>query len=400
MRWLTGLAAALLLVGCTRESPIQAKTEPEKPVLARGEVEMTEAAQREAGLEVRAAAPAAFGRALRAEGRITMNEERTWRSAAIAEGRILRVAARVGDRVKEGQVLAGMHSHDIHESRAVYRNVKIAVASRAAAVDYARRARDRAKRLYDLKAGSLADLDHAESVLKNAQAELETAQSEERRARVHLVEFLQVSLDDHPEEDSAHEEDMIPIKAPHDGVIVSREASVGAVVHPGTPLFTISDLGTLWMIAQFAEEHLPHLRTGMAARVFEPAYPDVAFPGRITRIGEEFDAATRTAKVRIELENRSGRLKPEMYATVEVAAGAAGGSLAVPADAVQDVNGQTVVFVRKSGTRFETRAVRPGRRSGETLEILSGLAPGDQVVTRGAFRVKSQLLLHTFGGQP
>lgn len=398
MRSLMALAA-LLLAGCTRENPIQAKTEPEKPALARGEVEMTEAAQREAGLEVRAAAPAAFGRALRAEGRLTMNEERTWRSAAIAEGRILRVTAKLGDRVKEDQVLAGMHSHDIHESRAEYRNVKIAVANRTAAVDYARRARDRAKRLHDLKAGSLADLEHAESLLKNAQAALETAQSDERRARVHLVEFLQVSLDDHPEEDSAHEEDMIPIKAPHDGVVVSREASVGAVVHPGTPLFTISDLGTLWMIAQFAEEHLPQLRAGMAARVFEPAYPDVAFPGRITRIGEEFDPATRTAKVRIELENRSGRLKPEMYATVEVATGAAGGSLAVPADALQDVNGQTVVFVRKSGTRFETRAVRPGRRSGEMQEILSGLAAGDPVVTRGAFRVKSQLLLHTSGGQ-
>lgn len=399
MRSLTALAG-LLLAGCARENPIQAKAEPEKPALARGDVEMPEAAQREAGLEVRAAAPAAFGSALRAEGRITMNEERTWRAAAIAEGRILRIAAKLGDRVKEGQVLAGMHSHDIHESRAAFRNVKIAVANKTAALDYARRARDRAKRLFDLKAGSLADLDLAESVLKNAQAELETAQSEERRARVHLVEFLQVSLDDHPEEDSAHEEDMIPIKAPHDGVIVSREANIGAVVHPGTALFTISDLGTLWMIAQFAEEHLPHLRAGMAARVFEPAYPDVAFPGRLSRIGEEFDPATRTAKARIELENRSGRLKPEMYATVEIATRAAGGSLAVPADALQDVNGQTVVFVRKSGTRFEMRAVRPGRRSGETMEILGGLAAGDQVVTRGAFRVKSQLLLGTLGGEP
>ena len=399
MRCLLVLLAALLLGGCGRENPIQARSEPEKPALARGEVEMSEAAQREAGIEVQAAAAMTLARTIRAEGRITMNEERTWRAAAIAEGRILRVAAKLGDRVKEGQVLAGMHSHDIHESRAEYRNVKIAVANKTAAVDYARRARDRARRLYDLKAGSLADLEHAESVLKTAQAELETAQSEERRARVHLVEFLQVSLDDHPEEDSEHEEDLIPIKAPHDGVIVAREANVGAVVHPGAALFTIADLGAVWMIAQFAEEHLPYLRPGMAARVFESAYPGRTFPGRITRIGEEFDPATRTAKARIELENREARLKPEMYATVEIEAGAAATAVGVPADALQDVNGQVVVFVRKSPARFEARPVRPGRRSGEAMEILSGLAAGEQVVTRGAFRVKSQLLLSSLGGE-
>jgi cobalt-zinc-cadmium efflux system membrane fusion protein len=393
------LLAVLWLSGCARETPVQAKPEPEKAAPARGEVEMSEAAQKEARIAVRPAAALQLARTVRAEGRITMNEERTWRAAAIVEGRLLRVAARLGDRVKEGQVLAGMHSHDIHESRAVYRNTRIAVANKTGAVEYARRARDRARRLYELKAGSLADLEHAETALRNAQAELETALSEERRARVHLVEYLQVSLEDHPEEDTEHEEDLIPIKAPRDGVVVAREASVGMVVHPGTPLFTVSDLSTVWMMAQFPAEHLPFLRVGLAARVFEPAHPETVFAGRVTRIGEEFDAATRTATARIELPNRGGRLKPEMYAAVEVDAGPAAAVVGVPADALQDVNGQTVVFVRRSATRFETRPVRAGRRSGEMVEILSGLAAGEPVVAEGAFRVKSQLLLSSLGGE-
>ncbi|MBX9600857.1 MAG: efflux RND transporter periplasmic adaptor subunit [Bryobacteraceae bacterium] len=393
--WICGIA----LLGCARQAPVEAGSEPSKEASSASEVRVEEKVQREIGLQTQTVERRRVTEAIRAEGRITMNEERTWRVGAVTEARVRRVHVNAGDRVQAGKVLAGMHSHDIHESRAQYRKAAAELEHRRSALETAQRARDRARRLYELKAGSLADVEHTEAMVRAAQSDLSAANADVNRSRLHLVEFLQVPLEEHPEHnpgDSDHEEDLIPVKSPAAGTIVSREVSVGSVVTAGAPMFTVSDLSTVWMLAQVNEQHLSKLRVGTAVRVSVQAYPEQKFTGRITRLGDEFDAATRTVRARIELANREAKLKPEMYATALIEAGGAGAALLLTPDAsIQDLNGQPVVFVQKSGTVFEVQPVKTGRRHEGWTEIEQGLAEGARVVTKGAFQLKSQLLIRT-----
>jgi cobalt-zinc-cadmium efflux system membrane fusion protein len=297
--------------------------------------------------------------------------------------------------VQKDQVLAGMHSHEIHEGRAQYRKATSELTRLKTAVSYAQRHRDRAKRLYDLKAGSLEQVEHADAELSNSQAAVINAETEVERTRKHLTEFLQVSLDDHDEHrdgDTEHDGDLIPVKAPATGILLTRHVTPGSVASTGEELFTIADLSTVWMIAALSEEHLGKIRLGMNAKVTVQAYPDQTFNGRITKLGDQLDPQTRTVPVRIELANAGGKLKPEMYATVEIAAGPSGQGLFIPQAAIQQVEGKSVVFVRKSADRFEPRPIQTGVTMDAHIEVTQGLKPGEQIVTVGSFTLKSHLM--------
>jgi RND family efflux transporter MFP subunit len=149
------------------------------------------------------------------------------------------------------------------------------------------------------------------------------------------------------------------------------------------------------MIAQVGEEDLSRVRPGMPARVTVQAYPNRFFPGKVARLGEQLDPATRTLQVRVDLPNAAGLLKPEMYASAELAAGGGAPGLFVPETALQDVSGRQMIFVRRSATVYAPRVVRTGRRANGQVEILDGLAEGEQVAVAGAFVLKSQLLKAT-----
>lgn len=394
------LAAAFTWLGCSRPEPpgavAQAKVQPRSARF----VTLTPEAQREAGIAIERIQPTSAPLGLEASGRITVNENRTWRVGAVTEGRIIRVYVAVGDQVEQGQVLARMHSHDIHESRAEYRKAVAELARLRAVEAYARRARDRARRLYELKAGSLEQAEHAETELRNAQAAVANAEADLDRVRKHLVEFLQIPVEGPEEPAGSHaerEEDLIPIKAPASGTVLVRNVTAGAVVNPSADLFVISDLSSLWMIAAVAEEHLPKLTEGMSVRVSVQAYPGRWFHGRIARIGEELDPTTRTVKVRVELPNPAGALKPEMYARAEILLGRSEPALFVPQEAVQEIEGQPAVFVQTAPDRFEPRTVRTGRTLDGTVELASGLRAGEAVVIRGSYILKSELFKAALG---
>ena len=149
------------------------------------------------------------------------------------------------------------------------------------------------------------------------------------------------------------------------------------------------------MLAAVPEENLGRIRSGMPAQVFVRAFEDRAFSGRLTRIGDQLDPATRTVQARILLANPRGELKPEMYATAEITAGGTGEALYVPQESLQEMNGHSIVFVASAPDKFLARAVETGPRAGGSVAILSGLSPGDNVVTRGAFLLKSEMLKST-----
>lgn len=157
-------------------------------------------------------------------------------------------------------------------------------------------------------------------------------------------------------------------------------------------MFEISDLSRLWVMAEVNEESLASVKTGMPAKVYVQAYGDQAFPGRVGRIGDKLDPATRTVPVRVDVGNPAGRLKPEMYATIELETGRSAPSLFVPNEAFQELRGRQVVFVRTNDSRFEARPVQAGAAALDGHLITSGLKAGEQVVTRGSFILKSEFL--------
>ncbi len=331
---------------------------------------------------------------LRAPGRVTLNENQSWRVGAVTDGRVVRVMVNVGDQVKRGQVLARMHSHDIHESRALYRKAATELSRLKSAEGYSVRQRDRARRLYEIKAGSLEQVEHTETALRNLQSEIFNAQIEVERTRSHLVEFLGIPADEAEHLAGEHEEDddLIPIKSPADGVLLQRGVTAGTVTQPGADAFVVTDMSVLWMMVAVPEDHLKDVRPGMPVRVTVHAYPKRGFPGRVTRIGEELDETTRTVKVRVDLPNAAGLLKPEMYATAELSLGATQPALFVKETAIQEIKGRNVVFVRKASGLFEARTIELGRPLDGMREVLSGLRPGECVATKGSFILKSQLM--------
>jgi len=377
------LLGLLLAVGCTKEAPKpEAAKSGEKKTP--GEVKLEPAMVKSANIVSVAVESRTQALVLQVNGRLTANEDRTWHVDSFTEGRILKLFANVGDRVTAGQLVAQMHSHEVHESRSEYQRAKTDLAKLQSQRSYAVRTRDRMKRLLELKAASVEQAEHAESQWRDAEAAVKNAQIELERTRVHLVGFLDVPAED-------DEEDAVPIKTRNAGTVIKRETSVGAVVKAADGVYVVSDLTSVWMIAALPEDQLGKVRVGMNAQVKVQAYPDEVFAGKIVRLGDQLDVETRTVPVRITLGNQGQKLRPEMYAVAEIGAGGVTNAIVMPQAALQDFNGQAVVFVDLGDGKYVVRPVRTGRVQGASVEVLEGLVAGDRVVSRGAYVLKSQM---------
>jgi membrane fusion protein, heavy metal efflux system len=331
-----------------------------------------------------------------APGKLVTNEDRTWRVGAIAPGKIDEVLAKVGDFVRAGQVLARIHSHDVHEARAAYREATVELDRARSAVAYAKQRRDRAKRLLELKAGSRQDLESAENGLVDAEAAVSTAIAEVRKERIHLTDVLHVPVeavtDTEPKAQRPTDSEDIPVYAPASALVFERRATVGSVVGAGDVLFSLTDTSSLWMIAAANETDLSALRPGQRAEIRVRAYAGRLFPGRILKLGEELDPATRTLEVRILVPNPQGLLKPEMYASAAIQQPGRRTAIFLPDSAIQDIDGMPAVFVQRTGTQFEARSIKTGQHANGETEISEGVHPGELVVLKGAFLLKSELL--------
>jgi multidrug efflux pump subunit AcrA (membrane-fusion protein) len=149
------------------------------------------------------------------------------------------------------------------------------------------------------------------------------------------------------------------------------------------------------MLASVRQDSLGKLRVGQTAMVTLTGLGDDTFEGKITNLGQELDPTTRVMSVRIVLNNRGQRLRPEMLANADIPVGQATAALLIPSDAVQQIDGQDVVFVRTAPDRFTVRAVRVGMTANSKTPVLEGLEAGEQVVVRGSFVLKSHLLRST-----
>jgi len=187
------------------------------------------------------------------------------------------------------------------------------------------------------------------------------------------------------------------IAAPFSGVVTKVEVAPGAVVSSDTELFTVADLSQVWVQAEVYEKDLGRIRVGQAARVIVDTYPEQPFTGKVTYIADVLDPQTRTAKVRCELPNRDLRLKLDMFATVQLPTTFSRRALAVPTEAIQQVEGRNVVFVRLAPTRFQAREITAGKAVNGLTEVLHGLREGEPIAAQGAFHLKSMV---AGGGNP
>jgi membrane fusion protein, heavy metal efflux system len=402
------MALLAAMPGCSGDKSSPPVAEAAKPAAEPGaasnprEVVLTPAGRKMADITVMKVVSRPVSERLSTTARLAMNENNTWHLGSVTAGRVIYVYAKVGDVVKKGNVLARIHSHDIHESRAEYRKAKGEVTRLRAQGEYAARQRDRARRLFELKAGSQQQVESAEAELRNVQTSLQMAEIDLVRTTQHLEDFLGVPAEDpHDRSPDAPEEEtgLVPVRAPADGIVIERSVTPGTVVDASAKMFTLSDLSTVWAILSVNEEYLSRLRNGLPATVFVQAFPNQPFRGRISWIGEELDPATRTVQVRVALDNRAGKLKPEMYANAEIEIGGQAAGLFVPQEALQEVNGETVVFVQTAQDRFEVRAVQAGRPLEDLVEIRNGLSGGESVAVHGSFVLKSQLLRATLAGE-
>jgi Cu(I)/Ag(I) efflux system membrane fusion protein len=181
----------------------------------------------------------------------------------------------------------------------------------------------------------------------------------------------------------------MPVRSPVAGTVIRKDAVEGAYVQPGSILYTVADLSTVWVVAEVSESDVRRVRVGQAARLELPAYPGQTFVGKVSFVYPMLDAQTRTLRLRVELRNPKQLLRPGMYGTILLELPASEG-LVVPSEAVVDTGEVQYVFVAKPGGRFEPRQVKVGARADGRAEILDGLRADEVVVTTANFLIDSE----------
>jgi len=381
-------AATVVLVGwLAGRRPAPAPVEA-APALPAGTVALTEAAIREGGVRVEAASSENVQDAIEAPGVLALDERRTARIGSQVEGKVLEVFVEIGDRTAAGRELAHMISPVVHDAWAAYRK---AVSERRRAetdLKLAVQNDERAQRLLKEKAASQQEVQRAAADRVAAEEGLSIVRTEVRRAEEEM-EHLGITNAEDPSGESGEQ---IPVRAPLAGVVLEKLITEGSAVTPGMPLFVVSDLSSLWALAEVDETALPHVQTGQPVRVQVAAYPGEAFAGTIAWVADMVNPKTRRVTVRCAVPNPGSRLKPDMYATVALGQGAPHAVVVLPSAAVQDIDGKPVVFVEVGQRRFATRGVDVGPERDGRIEVRSGLRAGERVAVAGAFLLKSELL--------
>jgi len=189
----------------------------------------------------------------------------------------------------------------------------------------------------------------------------------------------------------------LEIKASIDGVIIDRKATTGELVDKAKEIYTISDPTQLWATAEVKERDIAAVKVGQDATFAALAYPEEKFHGKVLLIGNQVEAGSRTVEVRIGVDNADGRLKPGMFADIEIVTTILENVLLVPDGALQTDGEEQILFVALDGNRFEKRTVKLGVEQTGRVQILGGVKAGESVVTDGSFILKSEMLKGQLG---
>jgi len=375
---LFGLAASFLVActgGCEKSQAASLKAGQIPP----GEVWLTPAQVAEAKIEVQAVDEQDVDDTIVTSGTVTLDDLRTGHVFSPVTGRVVKISAQVGDRVKKGDTLAVFESPDIGSAVS---DVHKAEADLIAATHELKRKQD----LYAQQAASQADVEQAEDAQRNAKAELERARQKQFLLHVGNVDVVTQTYS---------------LPSPIDGEVLLRNINPGIEVQGqysggNTPeLFTIGELDRVWVLGDIYEIDLGRVHVGATALVTVVAYPGKVFKGTVDWISGSLDPNTRTAKVRCTFDNPDRLLRPMMYSTVQISVDQRK-ALAIPATALQRLGEYKVVFIEKSESegkvRFERVPVDVDERDTTSwLEVKHGLERGQKVVSKGGDTLLTKL---------
>ena len=313
---------------------------------------------------------------LQATGKIQAHQFRKAIVSYPFPARIAQIHVRPGDWVNPGQPLVTLQSEAVGEAKAEYFKT-------LADYELAINNHEREKRLYDRGAGAGKNLQAAEAELKVADAARNAAEK-----KLHILGFTEEQV---RAAETVHEiNPLITLFAPIAGNIVENRAVIGGMVDQTTEILTILDPRLLCVDADIYERDISKVRLGQRVDVSVPAFPELTFKGTLKYVGDVLREETRTVTVRTEVENENRRLKPGMFASLNIVLEERSRALVVPAGAVLDDGAERIVFVRR-GDEFLRRVVVTKAKVDGYLEIVSGVAEGEDVVTKGSFQLKSKL---------
>ncbi len=363
-------------------------------------VEISPKSQKEVGIAVESAAFRNLADTLSATGTVREDPVRVAHIRPLARGLIEKAYVRLGDRVSAGDPLVEYDNIELGLAIGEYFTAQAELQRSLTDLEVKKTILERAKEM--LKVGAIARTayDLREAEYRDAEAKTAGARATVAKIAEQIYRFGWTDQDLQnlsAKHGSGHSISHSVLKAPFSGIITNYHASVGEVVEPSTELLAITDMSSLWVLADVFEKDLSHVQNGKAVQVRVASYPGRVFHGRITYVADTIEPKTRTAKVRCEVENKSGLLKLEMFATVEIPVERSSSVLAVPDSSIQQIEGKLVVFVRTSEREFQKREVQTGIAGGGYIEIRSGLKAGELVVNQGSFVVKSAFLRDLIG---
>ena len=306
-------------------------------------------------------------------------------------GRIANIAVKMGDRVAKNQPVAKMEDNDIKEqvnqAQANLEVNKANVTARESDLKAAEMALNRQKSLF-ANGGltSKANLDDADAKYNSAVAAVTVAKAQLQQTQGRVDE-LKVTLGN------------TNIVSPVDGFVSRRNLDQGAFAGTNTPLISVVDISTVRLVANLIEKDFRRVQQGAQAVVEVDAFPGEKFTGEVSRVAPVFDAATRTAAMEIEVPNPGFRLKPGMYARVQLTVDRRDNALTLPRNAVVDIEGKHGVFT-VDGQTARFKEVRTGLQDPERVEVIDGLDEGQKVVTTGALALRDGDKITLVGQNP
>lgn len=290
--------------------------------------------------------------------------------------RIAQIHVRTGDWVKIGQKLITLQSEEVGNAKSEF--YKAQADYKLAKVNL-----EREKRLFDRGVGAKKDFFSREAELKVAEVNLDAAEK-----KLHVLGFSEEQVKVISETHQINP--IITLFAPIRGKIVENNAVLGAMIDQSTEILTIMDPTLLWIDAEIYEKDIAKIRIGQEGEVSVPAYPGETFKGKVSYISDVLHEETRTITVRTEVENKSYRLKPGMFADIKIYLNHQSKALVIPKEAILDEKDEKIVFIKKD-EKYHPQVVEIGAREKGYVEILSGIQEGDEVVTKGNFQLKSKL---------
>lgn len=369
--------------GDSEKKGVEASHEPAVP----HQVRLTPAAIAEAGIATWKVQVVDLAHILVLNGSVGYDENRLLQVAANVKGRVASIPVDLGSRVKAGDPLLVIESVDLGRTREE-------LVKELSIFNVSARAYERARKLVDANAISAGEFQAREGDYLAKKAAVASA---ERTLHLYgdseeAIRRLRAAADN--QGGSPIDGATLTLRAPFAGRVIDRKVTPGALFEALQPLMTVADLGSVWVFLNAYEKDLALLHEGLAVTLRTDAYPQESFHGRVDFLGSVLDPQTRSARIRATVDNRAGKLRPGLFikAQVEVPRPQSESHpiVAVPQAALQTLEGRATVFVQTEPGLFVRRLVETGHTFEGFTEVLSGVKPGDVVVTEGSFVLKSE----------